>query len=1588
MSTGQSKKKKSKESNNKTKKNSLIVDNVNEIRPLEIAPKDRKFLGPLNPVNFFNESVQEDTVVEEEKESGDKCEKDEAGKRKRCPSGQRCDYNSNKCLPKFKIELENNITLEVVQRKNKKYDNTLIEFLNSYIDRIQELRKLKDAELKRLIQDVDKKLKKRKLSISAKYGDLKSELIIQIVYLEHELNKYKKEKKKKKSKEASPSPVAETKESEQVHEITEEEKIDIQENQEINNELDESKEMEVNDFNQNQKMDYEDEESKLELEVELNEKQKELQEEIGIEPLDKESKEYNTFLFEKEKLEHDYNKSIEESKDDENKDDDELYPNLDDPNFNEKIAKHKEFNEIKYDGEIKSVKEQAEFFCNKDFELLPHQLFVKNFMSFDTPYNSLLLYHGLGTGKTCSAIGIAEEMRGYMKQVNLSQRIMVIASPNVQNNFRLQLFDDRKLKFENGLWNLETCIGNALLSEINPSQFIVEKRDKLISHINNLINQYYIFMGYRELGNFIKRKITVSSDGLTYEQQKNIELKKIKQIFNNRLIIIDEVHNLRILQDNKESKKTANLLMYICEKAENIRLLMLSATPMYNSYKEIIWLTNLLNVVDNRSLIKEDDVFDKEGNFVEERTKDDKVYESGVDLLTRKLTGYVSFIRGENPYSFPFRVYPDDFDPEKIISKEDYFKTQLNRKEIENPLENVPVYVNKMGSYQEKVYKYIIDGFQKKGRNNQLSLSENVKDVPTFENMESFGYVLLKEPLESLNIVFPNEEFDNLEEEEPSSNISSTMVGKNALLRVMTSDTLYTPNELRYNYNYKPEIKEKYGNIFALEQLQKYSAKMYEICNIVKKSKGPIIIYSFYIDGGVVPMALALEEMGFTRYGSALYTKPLFEDCDAKPIDALTMKTKEEMEDGEEKFNQAKYVMITGDKKYSPNNLEDLKYVTDSDNKYGENVKVILITKAAAEGLDFKFIRQIHILDPWYNLNRLEQIIGRGVRNLSHCGLPFEERNVEIYLHGSKASESEEEPADMYVYRFAENKSKQIGKVSRLVKETSVDCLLNIGQTNFTVDKLAEITENKDIKISLASNKEIDFKVGDKPFSSVCDYMENCDYVCKPDAEIKDEDIQKNMYSNNFAKINYSSIVKRVRQLFKEQSFYKKDDLLKLINLNKVYPDDHIYFALSIFVENKKDYLVDRHGRTGYLINADDYYAFQPNEIDDESISIFERSVPLDYKRDKLSLELPKKSITEEQESLNNSIQSIQSISESQENVEPEQEETVENTFNKIIIDMENNLEIVNVHKIKYLKIQQHMELKKDYLERIHQLTETEKRELANIKKELVNTKHVNKNQKDEKGLESFGLKTGENDWYILFGRTYFPLKNNHFISEQQLNKYAIHHYLDTLIPEKKLFLFTYFMSNIYNEGIESETVNIVKAYFKNRVLNNGIQNAVVIFVEDGVTLYIENLNTKKLEVAKPSEVREFQSEISDHFIYEKSKINSIFGFLDLFHKKDKVPVFKLKNKISTTKNNKGAQCNTLGKTEIVKRLNDLVDQYPYVDNKDYKRKYTNQDISDIYKSGLCVMTEILMRFYNDKKTGIKWYFTMEESTLNELKKL
>ena len=114
--------------------------------------------------------------------------------------------------------------------------------------------------------------------------------------------------------------------------------------------------------------------------------------------------------------------------------------------------------------------------------------------------------------------------------------------------------------------------------------------------------------------------------------------------------------------------------------------------------------------------------------------------------------------------------------------------------------------------------------------------------------------------------------------------------------------------------------------------------------------------------------------------------------------------------------------MITGDKKLSPNNKNELNACTNPNNINGEIVKVIIISKAGSEGLDFKNVRQVHILEPWFNLNRTDQIIGRGVRNLSHCQLPYNQRNTEIFLYGTNLN-TEEESIDLYMYRLAETKA-------------------------------------------------------------------------------------------------------------------------------------------------------------------------------------------------------------------------------------------------------------------------------------------------------------------------------------------------------------------------------------------------------------------------------------------------------------------------------------------------------------------------------------------------------------------------------------
>ena len=118
--------------------------------------------------------------------------------------------------------------------------------------------------------------------------------------------------------------------------------------------------------------------------------------------------------------------------------------------------------------------------------------------------------------------------------------------------------------------------------------------------------------------------------------------------------------------------------------------------------------------------------------------------------------------------------------------------------------------------------------------------------------------------------------------------------------------------------------------------------------------------------------------------------------------------------------------------------------------------------------------------------------------------------------------------------------------------------------------------------------------------------------------------LNEDTYNEAFIFMNAEKILQKIRMLMRESFFYKKNTLIQFIQKPKEYPLSQIYAALTQLIDDNNEYIVDKYGRTGHLINIGDYYLFQPVELTDRNISIFERSVPVDYKHDKIRFELDK----------------------------------------------------------------------------------------------------------------------------------------------------------------------------------------------------------------------------------------------------------------------------------------------------------------------------------------------------------------------------
>ena len=651
-------------------------------------------------------------------------------------------------------------------------------------------------------------------------------------------------------------------------------------------------------------------------------------------------------------------------------------------------------------------------------------------------------------------------------------------------------------------------------------------------------------------------------------------------------------------------KLAVDMLDQLVERTKTMRLCLLSGTPMYNSPTEIIWMLNILNKNNNQPPIKVSDVFTKDGEL--KTIKKGKETELvGFNNLILHSSGYVSFVRGNNPYTFPFKIYPSMFaEKNNLIQK--YPELLLNNQPIDDKIKHIELYVTKIGEYQEIVYNFIIEKLREKMESDRI----------IFEDQDAFGYTYLEEPLLALNFVYPSLKFDkeitkSRQEEDDSDTFLfdyKYLVGSKGLSNTMKYEEKKIPggDKQAVNFEYKKEVIDNYGRIFSYDEVGKYSNKIKSVCDSIVNGKGIVLIYSEHIDGGVVPMALAIEELGYQRYGK---TKSLFKK---PPTD-----------------RKGAYIIISGSKLYSPNNNDEIKAATREDNKNGDIIKVIIISRAGAEGIDFKCIRQIHLMEPWYNLNRTDQIIGRGVRTFSHLSLPFKERNVQIFLHGTLLNiMNNNEAVDLYIYRKAEDKSIKIGKITRILKQNAIDCVLNVEQNSFTEEMI-----NMEVKQELSTGEKIDYKVGDKPYSAMCDYMEKCQYF--PEKTIKlyrsfltKEAIDDSTYNENFIMTNVDGIINKIKLLFRKQYFYSRKNLFDNIRKFRNYSDEQIDNALTILINDENNILIDSFNRKGTLINIGEYYFFKPNEIDEITVDSILK--PIDYKVEQIKIKNKDKKIVVE----------------------------------------------------------------------------------------------------------------------------------------------------------------------------------------------------------------------------------------------------------------------------------------------------------------------------------------------------------------------
>lgn len=724
--------------------------------------------------------------------------------------------------------------------------------------------------------------------------------------------------------------------------------------------------------------------------------------------------------------------------------------------------------------------------ASRDFKLQSHQRFLRRILSPDAPTRSLLMVHGTGTGKTCSAIQIAEE---YIIRPEFQEsKVLVVCQPAVQRGFRKQIFDDSKVHVDpDGLILSKQCTGRRYLDMLQRTQREPLKwsnrqvREKMMDIVKKIIDEFYEFKGYIELFNRMEEQQKLGNE----EHVNNW----IHKTYDNRMIIIDEAHNLKDSSDSTTSKLVSMALERIVQTAHNVTLIMLTATPMFDSYAEIVYYFNLCLWNDRKQSLKKQltpsKVFTKTGEFQEGMESQFRLW----------CQDYVSFIKGDNPLTFPFRLPPPDSMIAPISTK-DYLGN--------------PIPPSKRRKYLT-LTKSVLEGYQ-------LEVVKKLKPVGG-------------NPPSELVCVLPE-----------SKSLSAVFVHRDS------------------GVEYAPGIP----TFLAPSQVSKYSSKLALVMNTIEKSKGMIFIYTNLIGLGSDLVAMCLEEHGYSNAGDRQFLSKLSEV---------------------QRGTKGKFVVFSGDTSQS----EIDKMLSRSkrrENMTGSDIKIIIGTKKVAEGLDFSFIRQVHVLDYWWNMSRIEQVVGRGIRTCSHQLLPFEEQNCTVYLHCCTFPNEDRETLDEFYYRImVEGKSQDIAKIKNVIMESAMDCPLQQ-----EINRLPQSWRDLEItQIRSQDSKEVTLNLALLASPIFGEEAGTCKVSEKP------VDAEHERPLSSYLDVR-DEIFDKLISMFYRKPVWLKKDLMTSEELVGYDPNVVIYLLHNAIETGL--ILKNKYGQKGFLASRKNYYVFNITDTD------------------------------------------------------------------------------------------------------------------------------------------------------------------------------------------------------------------------------------------------------------------------------------------------------------------------------------------------------------------------------------------------------